>query len=366
MSIRQTVNIVVINIVIVLVLLFLIEGMVSYFTIGSAFFNQRIAERQHTEYDEELGWINLPNVFIEDMYSREDYLTTNSQRYRNANDFSPGIPHGKVRIVCSGDSFTLGFGVDDENTWCQQLVAVDAQLETVNMGQGGYGVDQAYLWYMRDQAKLEHNIVLFAFIRDDFLRMESDTFMGYGRPYLTVREGEPVQENYPVPRRSYDASWLTVNLHMWGELDTVKFLNEKLGKYLPQRDAGFVTRDHRHTDDVVAAIFASLQKTSAANQRAAVLVYLPTRGDYEDVRVSRWQQLVQEQASEHGYLFIDVAAEMRKLSRDEFEKMFRRGGHYTDEGNRYVAEVIHRKLTEMPAIAPLLAADQGLPAMSSR
>jgi len=349
-----------------LVLLFLIEGMVSYFTIGSVFFNQRIAERQHTEYDEELGWINMPDVFIEDMYSREDYLTTNSQRYRNTSDFSPGIPAGKIRIICSGDSFTLGFGVDDDHTWCQQLTDVDKRLETVNMGQGAYGVDQAYLWYMRDQAKLEHDIVLFAFIRNDFTRMESDTFMGYGKPFLTVRDGELIQANYPVPRRSYDASWLTVNLHMWRELDTVKFLKEKLGKYLPQRDAGFVAPDHRHTDDVVAAIYASLQQTSVANQRLAVLVYLPMRGDYEDVRVSRWRQLVQDKASEYDYLFIDVAQEMQTLPRGEFEKMFRKGGHYTDAGNSYVAEVIYRKLGEIPEMAPLLVPGQGPSTMPSR
>jgi len=28
--------------------------------------------------------------------------------------------------------------------------------------------------------------------------------------------------------------------------------------------------------------------------------------------------------------------------------MFREGGHYSDEGNRYVAEVFYKKLTEIP------------------
>jgi hypothetical protein len=354
MSIRQKVRIVLVNVVVMLALLFLIEGMVSYFTIGDTFFNQRIAERQHTEYDEELGWINLPNIFIEDMYSREDPLTTNSQRYRNKNDFSPQVPAGKIRIVCSGDSFTLGFGVDDDHTWCQQLATLNDGLETVNMGQGGYGVDQAYLWYRRDQAKLEHDIVLFAFISDDFLRMESDTFMGYGRPYLTVRDGELSQENYPVPRRSYDASWLTVNLHMWQELATFKFLRKNFGKYLPAEDQGFVTKDHSHTDDVVAKIYASLQDISRARERLAILVYLPTRGDYEESNDIRWRHRVQAQASQHGYLFIDVAKEMLTLPRHEFEKMFRKGGHYTDEGNRYVAGIIYDRLSDYPELAPIL------------
>jgi len=351
MGINQAVKIVVINIVIVLALLFLIEGLLSYSIVGHAFFTQRIAERQHTEYDEELGWINLPNVFIADMYSREDYFTTNSQRYRNAHDFSAQVPAGKVRVVCSGDSFTLGFGVDDDHTWCQQLASLDQRLETVNMGQGGYGVDQAYLWYNRDQAKLEHDVVLLAFISEDFTRMESDTFMGYGRPYLTVKHGELVQANYPVPRRSYDASWLTANLHMLQELRTVSLLNEALGNIMPGDHESYVTTNNGHTEQVAAKIFADLQQTSAENNRPVILVHLPTLGDYVGNAPVRWRQFVQAEVNKHDYLFIDVVEEMRKLPQEAVEKMFRGGGHYSDEGNRYVAEVIYQRLRELPRLA---------------
>lgn len=350
MIINQKVNVALLNILIVLTLLFLIEGLLSYIMVGHAFFTQRITEREHTEYDEELGWINLPNVSIEDMYGRDDYFTTNSQRYRNASDFSREVPVGKIRIVCSGDSFTLGFGVDDDHTWCQLLTTVDKRLETVNMGQGGYGVDQAYLWYRRDQEKLQHDIVLFAFITDDFRRMQSDTFMGYGKPYLTVRDDALFQENYPVPRRSYDKSWLTVNLHMLLELNTVKLLSQAIGRFVPADDASFVSKDRGHTDKVVAKIFAELHQISLANQRLAILIYLPTIEDYEEDTTCRWRQLVQAEAAKHGYFFIDIIEEMLKLPRQAAEKMFKRGGHYSDEGNKYIAEVIYSKLRDIPVL----------------
>ena len=351
---RKLVKIVFVNVLVILGLLFLIEGMVSYFTIGQTFFNQKISERKHTEYDEELGWINLPNVFISDMYSREDPLTINSQRYRSTSEFSVQVPAGNVRIICSGDSFTLGFGVDDDHTWCQQLTALDSRLETINMGQGGYGVDQAWLWYKRDQKKLEHDIVLFAFISEDFTRMESDSFMGYGKPYLTVRDDELIQDNYPVPRRSYDVAWWQVNLPMWQQLDTIKFLNKKFGQLLPQGSTALETKDHGKTDGVVAKIFASLHTISRDNQRLAVLVYLPTRNDIVEGSANRWRQMVQAQASEQGYHLIDVAQEMSKLPPADIDKMFRRGGHYTDEGNRFVAEVLYnhlRRLIDFPPSA---------------
>jgi hypothetical protein len=354
MNISHKIKVVLINIVIVLVLLFLIEGLLSYSIVGHAFFTQRIAERQHTEYDEELGWINVPNVFIADMYSTEDHFTTNSQRYRNASDFSQEVPAGKVRIVCSGDSFTLGFGVDDNHTWCQQLTTMDNRLETVNMGQGGYGIDQAYLWYRRDQSKLDHDVVLFAFIVDDFARMESDTFMGHGKPYLTVRDGELIQKNYPVPRRSYDASWLTANLHMLQQLRTVSLLTQAVATFLPGDDRSFVTKNHRHTDDVVAKIFSELQQISLDNQRLAILVYLPTLGDYKGTTPLKWRRLVLAESRKHGYLFVDVFEEMRTLPPHVVKKMFRGGGHYSDDGNRYVAKVLYKKLREITVLSDKL------------
>lgn len=357
MMLRQRVKLVLVNLLVVLGLLFLIEGAVSYLSIGHAFFTQKIAERQHTEYDPELGWINLPGITIPDMYSREDPLTINSQRYRSTREFSTRVPDGKVRVICSGDSFTLGYGVDDDHTWCQQLTTIDERLETVNMGQGGYGVDQAFLWYRRDEQELEHDIVVFAFIRDDFSRMQSDTFMGYGKPFLSVRDGQLVQDNYPVPRKSYDASWLGANLYMWLELDTVQWLSGQLGGALPA-PAGHGVTDHAHTDAVVGKIFAALDDIAVRNNRHAVLAYLPTEGDIARDDKRRWERLVRSQAEAHGYDLVNVADAMRTLQPGDAEKMFRGGGHYTDEGNRYVAEVIYQHLAELPLLKRATAGDR--------
>lgn len=107
--------------------------------------NKGLAEKRYTEYDELLGWINISNLYIADMYGPGIYLKTNEQRFRNNNNFSLNPPPNKIRIICSGDSFAFGFGVDNDHTWCNQLSLINSKLETINMGQGGYGIDQAYL-----------------------------------------------------------------------------------------------------------------------------------------------------------------------------------------------------------------------------
>jgi hypothetical protein len=344
--VRRKVNYIIFNSIAVLVLLLIIEGLSSYISVGYAFFTQKLSEREHTEYDEELGWINLPNVDIESMYGQGVYFTTNSQRYRNSRDFSREVPIGRIRVICSGDSFTLGFGVDNDHTWCQLLTALDKRLETVNLGQGGYGVDQAYLWYRRNETLLEHDIVLFAFISDDFRRMQSDTFFGYGKPNLTLRQDRLFQKNYPVPRRSYDTSWLTTNLYMLRELNTVKLLSKVLGIAEAKTGADAITVDHEQTETVASRIFVELQETSMANQRIVILVYLPTFADYEESRSNRWRQYVQAEANKNNYLLIDIAEEMRALPPEKVQALFRKGGHYSEEGNRYVAQHIYTKIKE--------------------
>src|SRR5208283_759848 len=121
------------NIVATLALLLVLEGIASiYYTFLEAFALPPLAERPHTSYDPDLGWVNLPNVYLPNMYGPGKYLRTNSQRFRNNADLTIGIPPGKTRIICSGDSFTLGYGVDNDHTWPQLLASRTPNIETVN------------------------------------------------------------------------------------------------------------------------------------------------------------------------------------------------------------------------------------------
>jgi hypothetical protein len=111
------------------------------------------------------------DLFIPDMYRPGVSLRTNSRSFRGGREFTEAVPSGKFRVICSGDSVTLGFGVGDDHPWCKLLESLDQRLETVNMRQAGYGVDQAYLWYKRDGGAFRHHVHLFAPIVDDFRRM---------------------------------------------------------------------------------------------------------------------------------------------------------------------------------------------------
>ncbi|MDY6806290.1 MAG: hypothetical protein SXA11_21140, partial [Cyanobacteriota bacterium] len=120
-----------INLLVFVGLFTLIEGLASTILMVYKISQVRpMTETSHTEYDELLGWINLPNASFPNLYGPGIDFQTNSQRFRNNKDFTVAVPKGKLRVICSGDSFTMGWGVSNEENWCHKLTAIDDRLET--------------------------------------------------------------------------------------------------------------------------------------------------------------------------------------------------------------------------------------------
>jgi hypothetical protein len=314
-----------------------------------------LAERRHTQYDEELGWVNVRGLYAEDIYGAGVSLTVNSQGFRNRRDFPVEVPEGKVRIICSGDSFTLGYGVADDQTWCARLASLDPRLETVNMGQGGYGVDQAYLWYARDGAFLDHQIQVFAFIVDDFRRMQDDSFLGYGKPVLRVQGGRLVTENVPVPSRGYRVPWLTQNLDLLTELRSLELLRAVIGSSSTEsaEDLG-----GDEFPELVWTVFEKLRRMNREKGSRLVLVYLPMISEVEVAVSDPWREFLRQQAAARGIPFLDLVEWIRKLPREQIPALFipegvlaypAAAGHYSARGNEWVARQLYARLRRLLA-----------------
>jgi lysophospholipase L1-like esterase len=346
---RKVITIGLVNLAIVALLFAVLEGTASILSVGSEIIHTpAVPEHRHAEHDETLGWVNLPNAHLPDAYGPGVGVQTNAQRFRNRHDFTRAVPAGKMRIVCSGDSFTFGYGVDNDQTWCQRLAALDPRLETVNMGLGGYGVDQAYLWYMRDGTDLDHDLQLFVFLTDDFNRMRFDRFMGYGKPLLSVRDDSLVITNYPVPR----TSWFTRRRALHGEtltrLNVVRLSRKLLRLDDHARAAERAARDRQRLREIVARIFADLRRANDARQSRLVLVYLPGEWDYKsDPTTDEWRQFVLTEAARQKLRFLDLVDEIRRVPPTEIEGLYAPNHHFTVAGNQWAAKVIHGRLASL-------------------
>lgn len=353
-----------VNIVILLLIFIFVEGLSS----GVLFFrglvqNQVIVGKQHAEHDDQLGWVNTPDTYIEDMYGPGVYVRTNSQAFRNNKEFSFDIESGMVRILCLGDSFTFGYGVDNDNNWCNLLTAVDDRLETVNMGQNGYGIDQIYLLYKREASKLKHNVVLFSFITDDFARMRQQRFLGNEKPLVGFKANELVLNNVPVPKSSFFKKFFWHNRILISKLNSLKLYRSLFSKNNPDKKLRVERGGKENSLDIIVFnIIQELKRIAESNNSRLVLVHLPKKSEYvtHGSRPVRWRSLISNYARETDIPYIDLLEDFRKMSFAEVEESFitetefeysGTAGHYSVKGNRYVADLLYRRLVSMPELS---------------
>lgn len=353
------------NVLVIIIILVVVEGLASWvFAIRQLAGPGRVAERLHTVHDPEVGWLSEPNVRRPDMYGPGKALTTNSRGFRGTLEYTPNVPAGKIRVVCSGDSFTLGYGVADDQTWCHLLKRADPRLETVNLGQGGYGFDQAYLWYRREAPRLQHQLHVFAFITDDFRRMTSNSFMGYPKPLYAVRDGELVLTNVPVPEGRTPSHWFTINAKALQSLRIVNVGGSLVDRLRPARanaaarpgDAVFV-----RSREVLPLLLGELQQFHRTHSSRLILVYLPTAYETE-AATAKWRAFLEGEAARQGFVFVDLFEPFRKLSAEQQNSLFLSdkdvafagaAGHFSRAGNDTVAGWLYQRI----AARGLLGAD---------
>ncbi|MEO6025679.1 MAG: SGNH/GDSL hydrolase family protein [Candidatus Binatia bacterium] len=303
-----------------------------------------VKERSHCRYDDVLGWVQLPNLDLADQYGPGVFLRTNARGFRGSREVDIDVPAGRTRIVCSGDSFTLGYGVNDDQAWCQLLTALDPRRETVNMGQGGYGADQAYLWYRRDGEPLAHQAQVFAVDTVELERMRRDEFLGYGRPVLQLVDDGLTVTNTPIPRRGYALPWLTQNATSLTELRSMQLLL-KIAHRLSPPVAGRSTADTR---TVAARMFADLHAINERKGSRLVLVYLPIPTDYDQGDSEPWRRWLEAEAARQHIPYVDLVETLRNMPESGWRALFDpKTGHFSVEGNRRVAQLIAAQLDDV-------------------
>ena len=344
--------------------LVVLEGLSSSLLVARELFRSGalgdVAEARHTRHDSLLGWVNVPGTFLPDVYGPGMYVRINDQGFRANDDVPAHVPDGWTRGICSGDSFTFGYGVDNEHTWCRLLRDDVRRFETVNMGLGGYGADQSYLSYQRDAEPLGHQVHLFAFITLDFQRMASADFMGYPKPTLDLENGNLVVRGVPVPRRPVYAPWVARFAPALRQL-RMTHLAGRVAYRLGLGPGGAPETSDEATWSIASVMFERLRDLNKSRGSTLVLVYLPTQKDYANTSVDPWRSRVKDLGERAGIVVVDLIDEFRKLPPPEVTAMFiqssrldyaRAAGHYTVAGNLWVARTLSARLAALPGVLP--------------
>jgi hypothetical protein len=304
-------------------------------------------------YDPELGWVSLPSLAVRDAFGPGKDLHTDGRGFRVRNELSDAATPGRIRVLCSGDSFTFGEGVGDDSSWCQRLTELDPRLESVNLGLPGYGVDQSLLRYRRDAGAVHHDLHLFAFIGADLDRAARREHNGYAKPLLQLNGSALEVTQVPVPRALPYVRRAAAQLAK--HLQSVELLRRVLYKldlrWFPPAP------DRESQQPLLARVFGEVVRLSEERGSVPVFVYLPVAGERE--KDGAWRPWVKDAMRSAGHAFIDLTDGLRALPAEQLEAYFipecePAGGHYSELGNRWAAREIRRALLDLPAAAARL------------
>jgi len=305
-----------------------------------------------SQYDELIGWVGIPGAAVPDLYGDGEGVRHDSRGFRGDVEVTASEPDGQLRIVCSGDSFTYGQGVANREVWCHLLSQLDPRIQTVNLGQPGYGLDQIFLRYKRDASTLEHSIHLIAVVEGDFERMAWPERFGYGKPVLSVEADTLAVRNVPVPR----LPWTVARILERAELRMMRVAQRLVrAAGLGAAPSGLAEEEVRSASQV---LFRTLASSSDERGIVPVVIYLPTQRDLD--RTSEWRSWLAEATTAAGLPFLDLAEELEMMGAAEAGRLFIppfapvADGHYTEAGNAWVARVVLDQLLDHPTTGVVL------------
>jgi hypothetical protein len=309
-----------------------------------------VKEISHCVYDPDLGWRHAPNKHVPDLYGNGVGLTTNSQQLRGTGDYALQDSDDRYRILCLGDSFTMGYGVNDEDTFPALLDQQHPAIDTINMGLGGYGLDQAYMSYRRDGTKFDVDVLLFSFIIGDFFRMNPlGNVADMGKPFLKLVDGDPVAINTPVVNLLDAPPFGTRVSRTW----QTSCLAGLIPKSLDAPDAANPAAGATEQPFVPVSlrIFEILRDQSKERGQVFALVMLPTQGEVPRKRLPLIDNWLIPALKKRGIPMIDLRPAFKKVPKTELPGHFTMG-HYSKRGNMVAAKAMLEGLRKLDPNCP--------------
>ena len=319
--------------------------------------------------DPALGWLYRPGYI-----SDSDHITDQGLRGFRSYAREPG---DALRVASFGDSFVYGTEVSTSEAWGHVLEQVAPGVELLNYGVGGYGMDQAYLRYLRQGTELSPDFVLMGFtpvnlgrLVNVYRRFLSSSEFPLVKPRFQEAEGGRLSR-LPVPlqdtlafrqlqhdmrllRRIGEDDWwyrpevwanpfhdLSITLRLvsglWTRVDR-RYINADR----PVSGDDGLFRPESEAFRIQTALVDSAVVRIRDDGALPFVLLLPDRGVLE-ARMSggeaSWDPLIEAlRRSEVPILDGTEAFLQGPVAAEDVPAWFAPGGHYSPEGNRLLAQ----------------------------
>jgi len=337
----------------------LLEGLLSFLWMAPDYAQSRasaaravtLREDFHAQHDPDLGWSHIPGKHVEDIYGPGRSITINRDGFRGPVDYVGQKPQDRFRVVCLGDSFTLGYGVDDPATYPAQLERFNPGVQAVNMGQGAYSVGQCYLWFQRDGGRLEADALVAMFILDDIWRMTQGRMAnGAAMPRFELAAGRLHVGGQPLPEKIAAGEPLDDGGGLLGFLFERSALFRTVGLAVRPVRAAHDTPDYEQQLRVATVIIGELYRDASEKNVPMVLVLMPELIELQDpARREQYQRVaggILEIARAGGIPAFDLFPDL--LAAENAAELFIDDAwHHPNElGQRLIAERVDAILTD--------------------
>jgi lysophospholipase L1-like esterase len=332
------------------------------------------------EYDPHLGWRGRPN--LECVLNEGHFRISISQNSRGFRDVERpvGKPPGTKRILCLGDSFTWGWGVEQDEIYTTVLgrryAEAGTSVEVLNAGVGGYSTDQLLLYLEREGFSYSPDSVVYQAAWND-VRDNPRTLVEaiYNKPaYDLEADGNLVLRGSPVPplgavgrlkylvsRHSRFAYFLKHRLHL------ARFAREAVADQGAEEATGGAGARSQTAADIEGAAGGAEGATPAAEGRGAATTPAgPAEAGYPFRLFCALVAEMDAVCGERGTAFVTlIDFEVSDLEMDHWERAcghvevrfvdrylraretadapayIPNDGHWTADGHRWIAELLH-------------------------
>ena len=347
------------------------------------------------QFDPVTGWAKVPGLRVQRRTAEFTVdFAFNSLGLREDEEVTPDtLPDGALRVLCLGDSFVLGYGVQREDHLVdlleRELARGGRPVEVVNVGTEGWSTDQEVAWLEAQGEAWQPDLVLVLSYENDLFWNTQDRYLRFPKP--RYREDGTREESTlldPGPRPWADRSALLSLLAPGGLKPPLEVID---GHTLLAEHTVLLEAGGPHDAEVRARLRGCLRALASWSAERAVPVLvapLPSHGAIEEAYAAEvfgpqvldglpraaWSpdrpvDLILDACAEVGLPTHDLRPALRQAAREGATPYHEVDWHFDAEGSRLAAEDLAKALrdrglapqaTGVPP-APPAPRDPGLP-----
>ncbi|MBK7875211.1 MAG: hypothetical protein IPJ77_05595 [Planctomycetes bacterium] len=295
---------------------------------------------------------NAPNAVYRHASADVDVeFRINSRGLRDDREHAYAKPDGLRRIVCLGDSFTIGYEVDEADCFARvlerELRASGLRVDVLNAGVSGFSTAEEVLYLERELARYEPDLVILSFFGND---LADNVRTGL----FALHEGrlEPAADEYVPAGRLGDFLNTNVVFNWLSEhSDAFVVLKERLTKEV-KRDMVESERTARtpaldpatHERRLCAALYERLYAWTRSHEIPLVVQSIPFPDDADEKVLVDSFPLEDFDVDREGLVFVPARTVLQPLTGKELLYWRRSHAHWTprahEASGRELARVV--------------------------